>query len=88
MSDFGIKVQAKINSLDEGATRIVLHTILFLCLGIALVAGFAWSQFRGLDNAEAMEYAQLAHNVADGHGFVTHCIRPVDFRQLGIDAES
>ncbi len=88
MSDFGIKVQAVINSLDDGVTHIVLRAVLFLCLGIALAAGFAWTQFRGLDNAESMEYAQLARNIADGHGFVTQSIRPVDFRQLGINAES
>ena len=88
MSDFIIKVQASINSLHEGSTHLVLRTILFLCLGIALASGFAWSQFRGLHDAESMEYAQLGRNIADGHGFVTHSIRPVDFRQLKINAES
>lgn len=88
MSDFGIKVQAAINSLDDGIANVVLRAILFICLGIAFAAGFAWTQFRGLDNSESMEYAQLAHNIADGHGFVTHCIRPVDFRQLEIGTES
>ena len=88
MSDFGTKVQVAINSLDKGMTHLVLRGILFLCLGIALAGGFAWSQFRGLHSAEAMEYAQLARNIAEGHGFVTRCIRPVDFRQLTIDEDA
>ncbi|MCK5528078.1 MAG: hypothetical protein KAI74_00230, partial [Kiritimatiellae bacterium] len=76
------------NGLDAGVTQLVLRVVLFLCLGVAIAGGFAWSQFRGLSDAEAMEYAQLGRNIADGHGFVTRCIRPVDFRQLEGDVES
>ena len=88
MSDFWVKLQGGVNGLDAGVTQLVLRVILFLCLGIAIAGGFAWSQFRGLNDAEAMEYAQLGRNIADGHGYVTRCIRPVDFRQLEGDIES
>lgn len=88
MSDFFVKVQASINGLHEGVTHSVLWTILFLCFGATLAGGFAWTQFRGLHDAEAMEYAQLGRNIADGNGFVTKCIRPVDFRTLDINTES
>ncbi|MDD5520350.1 MAG: glycosyltransferase family 39 protein [Kiritimatiellae bacterium] len=47
--------------------------LLFIILGL-----YFFTQFRGLKDAESMEYAQLARNMSTGKGYITSCIRPSD----------
>lgn len=50
-----------------------------LCVAVVLLGfGFyAFVQFWGLKDAEAMDYAQLGRNLAEGRGFTTRLLRPV-----------
>jgi len=75
-------VQNVINSLGEGAGLAVLRGFLLLCLVSGVFGFYAWSEFRGLREARAMEGAQLARNLARGRGFTTQCVRPVDLGRI------
>ena len=86
MSLFRNSIQAGITSLDQGLGKSILRIALLLMLGAGIYCTYAWSQFRGLDDPQAMEYAQIARNLATGKGFTTQCIRPVDLwrpKQIG-----
>lgn len=52
---------------------------LFLAAVFSLALWSVWmaSHFRGIGRAEALEYAQLARNLARGEGFVTSAIWPI-----------
>lgn len=71
-------IQDFINSLEEGKGRTLVRSFLFATLLCALYALYAHAQFRGLSNPQAMDYAQLGRNLAEGHGFTTQSIRPID----------
>ena len=75
----GDSVQAVVNALETGRGRQVVlgGLVLVITLGFLFVHGK--QTFRGLSEPEAMENAQLARNLARGHGFRTQCLRPVDF---------
>jgi hypothetical protein len=62
----------------EAAMRFVFLTL----LAVAVAAGYALSQFRGLREPAAMEAAQVARHLAEGRGFVTRCVRPFDLWYL------
>jgi len=58
--------------------RFGFYALLFA----ALAAGYALLQFRGLHEPVAMESAQIARHLAEGHGYVTDCARPFDLWYL------
>ncbi|MBM4143978.1 MAG: hypothetical protein FJ225_10370 [Lentisphaerae bacterium] len=78
MARFETAVQSVISSLDQGWGRRLLAWFAAGVLLLALIAVYARSQFRGLREAEAMEYAQLGRGLLEGRGFATRCIRPAD----------
>ena len=49
-----------------------------LVAALTLLVVYYRSQAPGIRSAAAMEHAQLARNIADGRGFTTRCVRPVD----------
>jgi hypothetical protein len=49
---------------------------LILFIGTALIAGYNWRGFKDMSNAEAMDTAQLARNIADHKGYTTLFVRP------------
>lgn len=67
-----------IAGLDQGLGTTILRVFIFFCIFGGLFSFYAWSQFRGLNEPAAMEYSQLAGNIAKGKGFTTMCIRPAD----------
>jgi len=75
-------IQDVINSLEQGIGSVVLKSFILLAAVLALFGLHAWSQFRGLTDPDAMDYAQLAGHVAGGDGFTTSCIRPADLSRL------
>ena len=85
---FEDQLQAFVNTLDEGASGRLLRGLLFLILLAAVFGSYAWSQFAGLKEPEAMECAQLARNLARGRGYTTQCIRPADLDFLTRNAPS
>lgn len=46
-----------------------------LLIGLLLVC-YNWRGFRNMNNLEAMDAAQVGRNIANGHGFSTHFVRP------------
>jgi hypothetical protein len=75
---FQQKVQSMFSGLDREAGQKMMRAVLFVVFMIAVFALYARSQFRGLKDAEAMEYAQVGRNLAQGQGFTTACVRPID----------
>ena len=60
-------------NLNVPALRIMLA---ILISGICLFNLFI--TYRGLDQPEAMDQAQIARNVAQGRGFTSQFLRPID----------
>src|SRR5437016_12992330 len=60
----------------------------YVKVGVALLGFLAFAvvydirQFRNFSTQEAMDNAQLARNIAQGHGFTTDFIRPLSFYLL------
>ncbi|MDX1952948.1 MAG: hypothetical protein SFY81_12270 [Verrucomicrobiota bacterium] len=89
MQPFGL--QEWIHKFEEGegsrAIKIAAAILLFLALAVF------WNvrEFKNFNNAEAMDNAQLARNIAEGKGFTTRFIRPLSIsilqRQQGADAQ-
>ena len=79
---FEDRVQAIISSVDEGCGQILLRVVIALLVIGGLFTYFAYDQFRGLQDAGAMEMAQLGRNHAAGRGFTTRCLRPFDLAHL------
>lgn len=76
------RVQVGIYSLAEGAGRVLLNLVI-LGLAFGLAAGaYVTTQFRGLRDADAMDQAQVGRAVAEGRGFTTRCLRPLDLSLL------
>ena len=72
-----IRVQEIIHSLEEGqwAKRIRGLVLLLLIGSIGLV--YNLTLMRNFTSPEAMDAAQLARNIAEGHGYTTRFIRPL-----------
>ncbi|MBA4386665.1 MAG: hypothetical protein C0404_01720 [Verrucomicrobia bacterium] len=71
-----------IASLDQGLGQLILRAFIYFCVLAGIFGVYAWTQFRGLRDPAAMEYSQLARNLAQGRGFTTQCIRPLDMWYL------
>jgi hypothetical protein len=68
---------ASTSPVISGAARLAFYLIMG---GMALLEVFV--SFRGLKSPAGMEQAQLAREVARGHGWVTQCVRPGEWKQL------
>ena len=73
---FENRIQDFVYNVDVGAGLRLIRTGLFLLLIFIVMLVFTATQFHGLRDAEAMEYAQLARNLALRGKFVTQVIRP------------
>lgn len=67
--------------LSAKARAVAFHVAwLGICL---LVFGWYYSdQFRGLQQPDAMDAAQVARHIGDGHGFTTSVVRPLSFAKV------
>ena len=72
------RIQSVINSLSDGAGNRVMRFAIAGVLVAACFTMYARSQFHGLREADAMEAAQVARNLAEERGYTTRCIRPAD----------
>jgi hypothetical protein len=61
---------------DPGSTWLRAALVMLFTLAMALI--YSRVRFHGLRHAEAMEYADVARNLATGRGFTTQCHRPSD----------
>ena len=68
-------VQDWIHKFEQGSGRG--PRLVFVVLVVALLMlGYNWRCFRNMGTQEAMDSAQVAHNLAQGRGFTTQFIRP------------
>ncbi len=79
---FEAEVQAFVHKLEEGGWAGVIRAALLVAAIAAVATLFLFSQFKGLSHEKAMDQAQLAREIARGHGFSTLMIRPRAMTQL------
>jgi hypothetical protein len=75
---FESRIQDLVYNVDVGVgLRIIKHGLYFLIILFVLLM-YTATQFRvrGLDQAESMDYAQLARNLTESGRFITKCVRP------------
>jgi hypothetical protein len=81
-------VQTLIYGLEEGKGRVFIRLIpLLVGFGFILVF-YDFSFYRGLDDAQSMDNAQLARQIARGAGFTTKFLRPHAVAQLQAHASA
>ncbi|MES2708699.1 MAG: hypothetical protein V4726_19040 [Verrucomicrobiota bacterium] len=71
-----------VNAPKELDAGMMVRRALFLLTLIGLTAYFLKLDFRGLSTARGIEQAQVAREIAKGHGISTKCIRPLAWRQV------
>lgn len=66
---------------QEKLTKAGVVTLICLALIMGYL-GYHAGRFDGLDNIAAMDYAQVARNLADGKGYTTNVIRPLSLARF------
>ena len=69
-------IQEYIHKIEEGewAPWIRVGSLLLLLISVTVL--YDLREARNFSNPEAMDVAQVARNLSEGHGFSTHFIRP------------
>ena len=86
-------MQTLVHSMEEGTWVSKLRFILLLAVLAALFSMFIFDldlgiikyPFRGLSHAKGMDQAQVAREIARGHGFSTKFIRPIALKQFQVN---
>ncbi|MGV3757518.1 MAG: glycosyltransferase family 39 protein [Verrucomicrobiota bacterium] len=73
-----VQLQNWIHNLEEGGGAKVLKGVLGVLAFVFVMLLYNVREFQNLGTQEAMEQAQLARNIAQGKGFTTDVIRPLD----------
>jgi hypothetical protein len=80
---FESKIQDIVYNVDVGIGNSLVKVFLYLSFVLLVMTFYTASEGRfGLRNAEAMDNAQIARNLMNGHGFTTKCIRPASMWYL------
>ena len=69
-------LQEWIHKLEEGPWLRFLKVTVGILVLLLLVIAYNWRAYRNMDTQGAMDSAQVARNLAEGHGFTTLFIRP------------
>ena len=77
-----VDVQRLVHSLEQGKGGGLFRLILSTCAVVALALAYLLLQFRGLSTSAGMDQAQIARELARGHGFSTNDIRPIEAQLL------
>ena len=70
------RMQEFIHKWELGSGRHHLKTAAALIAMLSLLAVYDLVAYRNFATQEAMDSAQLARNISEGRGYVTHFIRP------------
>lgn len=70
-------LQEMIQKLEAGPWIRHLKISLAVLALLGLVVGYNWRSFQNFNTLEAMDAAQVARNLAQGHGYTTQFIRPL-----------
>ncbi len=76
------------SSGGELSPAVIIRRVLFLLLLIGLSFLYLVLDFRGLTNTKGVDQAQIAREIARGHGFVTKFVRPLSLFQAHSHAET
>jgi hypothetical protein len=68
-------IQDWVHRFEEKGGRGMRMLFVVVLVGVVLIC-YNWRAFRNMNNQEAMDAAQVARNLATGHGFTTDFIRP------------
>lgn len=68
--------------MELGAGAGVVKAFTAILAFIALALTYDLREYQNFSTAEAMDTAQLARNLAEGRGFTTQFIRPLDLHLL------
>lgn len=69
-------IQDLVYNVDVGIGVRLTKVVVYLLVIMAIAVLYQASEFKGLKDQEAMDYAQLGRNLALGEGFTTQYIRP------------
>ncbi len=75
-------VQGLVHSLEQGSLAPLLRRFVIGVVILAVALVYLGWKFRGFAIPEAMDQAQVARQIADGHGWSTKYIRPLAVWQL------
>ncbi len=75
-----------VHAIEVGPGRILLRLLPLAIVVTGLIALYDLAVYRGLDDAQSMDNAQLARELARGGGYNTEFIRPAALAQLGARA--
>lgn len=75
-------LQDIIYAIDVGRFRVWLLRIAIVLMTMAMAGFYFFQHFRGYNNSEAMDQAQLARQIAVGEGYTTKLIRPLAVKQF------
>jgi len=70
-------IQNLVYQVDAGTGRKVIHVVLFVLFAFAMGALYTFTNFQGLRNERAMDYAQIARTFAREGTLDTQCVRPL-----------
>lgn len=76
------KTQDLVHSLDVGVGRQVVQILLYAIFVLIVMFLYTAANFKGLDNAAAMDAAQLGRNLAETGELRTQVVRPSSLRLL------
>lgn len=74
---FESKIQNLVYNVDVGIGLRLIKGGLYVLVLLTVVLLYTATQFHGLSDAEAMDYAQLGRTLATRGHFSTECIRPI-----------
>lgn len=75
-----VRLQEWIHKFEVGVWSRLVFTSLILFAAVALAVFYNLAAFRNLANREGMDVAQLARNIAQGHGYSTDVVRPLSLQ--------
>lgn len=79
---FESTIQNLVYNVDVGIGYRIVKIGLFILLILVLMLIYTATQFRGLRDEEAMDYAQIGRQLAQRHRFITQCVRPASMWYL------
>ena len=79
---FESRIQNLVYNVDVGIGLRLIKVGLYLLFVFILMLLYTATQFRGLKDAEAMDYAQLGRNLAVRGQLITQCVRPLSMWYL------
>jgi hypothetical protein len=76
------QVQQVVHSIEHGNLAGLIRVLLAIVGVVALALAYLFIEFKGLSAAEGMDQAQIARELAAGHGFSTKFLRPLAIQQI------